>query len=52
MELQEAVRSRQSVNRVKQDGVPEELVGAILESAVHAPNHKITEPWLFHVFTG
>ena len=23
----------------------------ILESAVHAPNHRITEPWRFHVFT-
>ena len=52
MELAEAVRSRRSVNRVKQDPVPAELVETILESAVHAPNHKITEPWLFHVFTG
>ena len=51
MELAEAVRSRQSVNRVKQDPVPDELIETILESAVHAPNHKITEPWLFHVFT-
>lgn len=46
------MRSRQSVNRVKGDPVPEGLVEAILESAVHAPNHKITEPWLFHVFVG
>ncbi|CAA9445924.1 MAG: Nitroreductase family protein [uncultured Rubrobacteraceae bacterium] len=52
MELAEAIRSRQSVNRVKQDPVPEEAVEAILESAVHAPNHKMTEPWIFHVFTG
>jgi len=52
LELAEAVRSRQSVNRVKQDPVPDGLIEAILESAVHAPNHKITEPWLFHVFTG
>ena len=32
--------------------MPRELVEKILESAIHAPNHKITEPWLFHVFTG
>ena len=32
--------------------MPEDLVRRILESAVHAPNHKITEPWRFHVFTG
>ena len=52
MELAEAIRSRQSINRVKSDGVPDKIVEEILESAVHAPNHKITEPWLFHVFTG
>ncbi len=37
---------------VKADPVPRELVEAVLESAVHAPNHKITEPWRFHVFVG
>jgi nitroreductase len=52
LELENAIRTRQSINRVTQDPVPEELVEAILESAIHAPNHKITEPWTFHVFTG
>ena len=52
MELEEAIQSRRSVGRVKQDPVPKELIERILESAVHAPNHKITEPWRFHVFTG
>ena len=52
MELTEAIRTRQSVNRVRDDPVPREVVEEILESAVHAPNHKITEPWRFHVFTG
>lgn len=52
MELEKAIRTRQSINRVTQDLVPDDLVEAILESAVHAPNHKITEPWRFHVFTG
>jgi nitroreductase len=28
------------------------MVEEILASAVHAPNHKITEPWRFHVFAG
>jgi nitroreductase len=37
---------------VKADPVPRELVEVVLESAVHAPNHKITEPWRFHVFVG
>ncbi len=52
MEVTQAIQSRRSVGRVKQDPVPRELVRKILESAVHAPNHKITEPWRFHVFIG
>ena len=52
MEVREAIESRRSVGRVKPDPVPKEIVEEILESAVHAPNHKITEPWRFHVFTG
>jgi nitroreductase len=47
-----AIQTRQSVGRVRRESVPEDLVERILESAVHAPNHKITEPWRFHVFTG
>ncbi len=52
MEITQAIQSRRSVGQVKQDPVPRELVEKVLESAVHAPNHKITEPWRFHVFTG
>jgi nitroreductase len=52
LEVTQAIQSRRSVGRVKQDPVPRELVEKILENAVHAPNHKITEPWRFHVFTG
>jgi nitroreductase len=52
MEVIQAIETRQSIGRVKQDPVPRELVERILESAVHAPNHRLTEPWRFHVFTG
>ena len=52
MELKKAIETRRSVGRVKPDPVPRELVQEILESAVHAPNHRITEPWRFHVFSG
>jgi nitroreductase len=47
-----AIHTRRSVGRVRQDPVSDDLIRRILESAVHAPNHKITEPWRFHVFTG
>ncbi len=52
MDVESAIESRRSVGRVKPDPVPEALIERILESAVHAPNHRITEPWRFHVFVG
>lgn len=52
MEVREAIKTRRSIGRVRPDPVPRELVEEILESAVHAPNHKITEPWRFYVFSG
>ena len=52
MDVNRAIETRQSVGRVKQDPVDSDLIERILESAVHAPNHRITEPWRFHVFTG
>jgi nitroreductase len=52
MDVIQAIETRQSIGRVKQDPVPKAMIERILESAVHAPNHKITEPWRFHVFTG
>lgn len=52
MEVTQAIRSRQSINRVRPDPVPRELIQQVLESAIHAPNHRLTEPWRFHVFTG
>jgi nitroreductase len=52
LEVREAIKSRRSIGLVKTDPVPRELVEEILESAIHAPNHKITEPWRFHVFAG
>jgi nitroreductase len=52
MDVIEAIETRQSMGRVKGEELPRDLVERILESAVHAPNHRLTEPWRFHVFTG
>jgi nitroreductase len=52
MNVFDAITTRRSVGRVTQETVPREIIERILESAIHAPNHKITEPWRFHVFTG
>jgi nitroreductase len=52
LDVTRAIETRRSVGRVKQDPVERGLIERVLESAVHAPNHRITEPWRFHVFTG
>ncbi|UJF32982.1 nitroreductase family protein [Paenibacillus hexagrammi] len=52
MNVKEAILSRRSIGKVKQDAVPEELVQQVLEAAVWAPNHGQTEPWRFWVMTG
>lgn len=52
MNVEEAIRSRRSIGKVKQDPVPRDLVERIIEAAVWAPNHHRTEPWKFVVMTG
>ena len=52
MDLEEAIRTRRSIGKVKADPVPRELVERIIEAAVWAPNHHHTEPWKFVVLTG
>jgi nitroreductase len=52
METIEALRTRRSVAALKSDAVPRTLIEQILESALHAPNHKHLEPWRFFVFSG
>jgi len=52
LEVERAIASRQSIGRVTQEPVAREEIERLLDSAVHAPNHRITEPWRFHVFMG
>ena len=47
-----AILSRTSVRHFRPDPVPPEVIGQLLECAVRAPNHKLTEPWRFVVLTG
>jgi nitroreductase len=50
--LEEIIRGRRSMGKVKADPVPKELVEKLIEAAVWAPNHHGTEPWKFIVMTG
>jgi nitroreductase len=52
MDAISAITSRTSVRRFRADPVPRELIARLLECAVRAPNHKLTEPWRFVVLTG
>lgn len=50
--LQEIIKGRRSIGKVKADPVPKELVEKLIEAATWAPNHYATEPWKFVVMTG
>ena len=52
MDIFEAIRTRQSIPKVKPDPVPREMIERILEAAVQAPNHHKVRPWRFVVLTG
>lgn len=47
-----AIKTRRSIARMKPDPVPREAIERMLEAAVWAPNHHLTEPWEFIVLTG
>ncbi|HEV7365498.1 MAG TPA: nitroreductase [Gemmatimonadales bacterium] len=47
-----AITQRTSIRRFRPDPVPREVIQQLLDCAVRAPNHKLTEPWRFSVLTG
>ena len=52
MDVFEAIETRRSVGRVREDAPPRELIEKLLAVAVLAPNHHETEPWRFLVLAG
>lgn len=52
MDAIEAIRRRTSVRRFRPDPVSRDTIQLLLDCAVRAPNHKLTEPWRFAVLTG
>jgi nitroreductase len=52
MDAIEAIQRRTSVRRYRSEPVPSEIIEQLLDCAVRAPNHKLTEPWRFAVLTG
>lgn len=52
MDVQEAIATRRSIGKVSDEPIGREQVTALLEAAVRAPTHHLTEPWRFVVLTG
>jgi nitroreductase len=52
MDAVDAIMARTSVRRFRPDLVNRSLIEELLECAVRAPNHKLTQPWRFAVLTG
>ena len=52
MDVFEAIHSRHSHGKVKQDPVPHALIEKLLSAAVQAPNHYKVRPWRFVVLAG
>jgi nitroreductase len=52
MDVIEAIHSRHSVGKVKQDPLPREVIEKLLDAGNQAPNHYTVRPWRFFVLTG
>ncbi len=48
----ELVKSRRSIKEWEPLGVSREIITALLDAAVHAPNHHLSQPWRFTVVMG
>lgn len=47
-----AIKSRRSIKEYLPTEIPRDLIEELLDAAHWAPNHKLTHPWRFHVFSG
>ena len=50
--LADLIRSRRSISAFRPDPIPDGMIESLLETAVYAPNHRMTEPWRFVYITG
>src|SRR5579883_2912176 len=52
VDVREAIQTRRTIKRYRAEPVPGALIEQVLEAAVWAPNHRLTEPWEFVVVQG
>jgi nitroreductase len=49
MDVMAAIGARRSIRRFTARGITRAETEAVLDAAVQAPNHRLTEPWRFYV---
>jgi nitroreductase len=49
MLITDAITARRSIKRFTDRAVTREEIETLLQAAVHAPNHHLTQPWRFYV---
>ena len=52
MDVYEAISGRRSIREYRDQAVEAELVGRLIDAAVHAPNAVNQQPWSFTVVRG
>jgi nitroreductase len=52
MDVIEAIHTRHSVGRVRQDPLARDVIEKLLDAGNQAPNHYTVRPWRFFVLTG
>lgn len=52
MDVQTAIKTRRTVYDYRDAPISRAEMEQILESAIWAPNHKLTNPWEFYAFSG
>ncbi len=52
MDALEAIRGRYTADAFGEQAPPRDVIERLIEHAVWAPNHFLTEPWTFHVIAG
>ncbi len=52
LDVLDLIKRRRSIPKFTSDPVPREVIEEMLEAAVWAPNHHLTEPWEFFVLEG
>ena len=52
MDVYQAITRRRTIKQYTKQAIPRALIERLLDAAVWAPNHFLTQPWRFAVLTG